>query len=206
MTTIVQVGYEKEKVAKQSRETTADIIKKRLEPIKAKDAQKVFEKLLAHVDRKKNVQIDIEQKKQEVAELKEQVESLQSEFEKTFDRNVMKAKIEVESEIEVIKAEVLALFWKSRNINNWTVDISNAEIEIVKNAYEPIGKKEQQLYAEMNKANKELVKAYEQFKAEYDKNTELHNSIRFLFIDGAARYIDLNRVSEHEINQVRQGV
>jgi hypothetical protein len=114
MTTIVQVGFEEEKVAKQPRNNTrADIIKKHLEPIKDKDAQKVFEKLLAHIDRKENVNIEIQEKEQEIHELQEQVKSLSSEYDKSFDREVMKARIEVESEIKLINQEVLALRRKS---------------------------------------------------------------------------------------------
>jgi hypothetical protein len=206
MTTIVQVGFAEEKVVKQPRKTTADIIKKRLEPIKDKDAQKVFEKLLAHVDRKENVEIDIQIKEQEIHELQEQVHSLNSDYDKSFDRDVMKARVEAEGEIELIKQEVLAFRRKANNPNNWLVEISSLDAETVKKAYEPLGKKEQKLYQELVKVKDEFVKAYVLFKNEHDSNVNLHNTIIGLFANESDNYVKLNHITENEIRNVIHAV
>jgi hypothetical protein len=206
MTSIIHVGFEEEKVAKQPRRTTADIIRQRIEPIKDKDAQKVFEKLLAHVDRKENVEIDIQEKEQEIRELQEHVKTLSSEYDKSFDRNVMKASVEVEGEIELIKQEVLALRRKANSPNNWIVEISEIEAETVEMAYAPLGKKEQKLYQDLVKVKDEFVKAYVLFKNEHDSNVNLHNTIIGLFANEAHKFVKLNHVTEYEISKIMHEV
>ncbi|MGG1679920.1 hypothetical protein ACIFOT_30010 [Neobacillus sp. NRS-1170] len=96
---ILHVGFEKEKATKRERNNTAAVIKERLSPIKDKKAQKVIDKLLSHLDRKENILIDIEEKQEEIKELQEQSRALENQYQEDFNRDTMKAKVEVDNEI-----------------------------------------------------------------------------------------------------------
>ncbi|PGZ98804.1 hypothetical protein COE51_10820 [Bacillus pseudomycoides] len=203
---VIQAGFKPMKQEIPKRKELKKIYMDRLKPIQGKKATEIIDRLASHVDRKENVHIEIDAKSKERRELKEQANILQNQYEESFDRETLRAKVELETEIKVVEGEGRALARKSTNIHSWIVELSDEEKESLIKAYEPIGIKERKLFKEVVKAQEQYVKAMESFKAEHDQNTEVHNNLIGLLLSSTGVSADLNRVSNHEIETIRRKV
>jgi hypothetical protein len=204
---IVQVGLEKEKAPKRERNDIAKVIKERLVPIKDKNAQKVIDKLLNHLDRKLNINIDTDEKREEIKELQEQSRALENQYQEDFNRDTMKAKVEIDNEIALIKDEVQALVKKqSHGVHAWKIELNSQDVEAIVKGYQPHGEKEQKLYADLVKAKDTFVKCFAAFNDERNKNIDLHNNVFALLEQQAGQIVQLNRVSDQEVYAIRQEV
>lgn len=156
---IVYAGLQKEKAIKRERNSTAEVIKERLSPIKDKNAQKVIDKLLSHLDRKLNINIEIDEKKEEIKKLQEHSKALENQYQENFNRGTMKAKVKVDNEIALIKSEVQTLVKKQlHGVHAWKVELTAQEVEHIVKGYEPHGEKEQKLFTDLVKSKETFFK------------------------------------------------
>jgi hypothetical protein len=186
---------------KPQKSEVSTIYKERLKPIsKDKNVAEIIDKMANHIERKHNVQFEMDDKHQEIEALKEQAKSLEEQYNFDLNRETMRAKVEVENEIKIIDAERTALFkTKHLHMANWLVELSPEEVQILEKAYEPIGVKERALFTELQKKAEEYIKILKSFKKEYDANVEIHNTLVGLAGSAANSLLKLNRVGEHEI-------
>jgi hypothetical protein len=177
------------------------VYQERLKPIsKDKNVAAIIEKMANHIERKNNIDFEIEDKKQEKEALKEQADHLADQYKFDLNRETMRAKAEVENEINIVESERTALLkTQYHQMNNWRVELSPEEAQILEKAYEPIGVKERTLFTELQKKAAEYIKAFESFKKEYDGNLELHNTLSGLVSLASNGFVKLNRVREDEI-------
>jgi hypothetical protein len=198
-----------EKPSEPQRNEVSKVYKERLKPIsKDKNVAAIIEKMANHLERKNNIQFEIDDKHQEIEVLKDQAKSLADQYKFDLNRETMRAKAEVENEVKIIESERRALVIIYYNsINNWKIELSPEEVQILEKAYEPIGVKERELFTELQKKAEEYIKAFAAFKKEYDSNVNLHNTLVGV-IESSANPIsfNLNRVKEYELLELRSQV
>lgn len=183
------------------RNEVSQVYKARLKPIsKDKNVAAIIEKMANHIERKNNIDFEMDEKRREIAALKEQADSLASQYNFDLNRETMRAKVEVEKEAKLIEEERVALLKiQSHSMNNWRIEIKPEEVRLLEQAYEPIGVKERELLSELQQRAMEYVAAFNSFKKEYDKNTEIHNTLVGLVGNASTASIKLNRVREDEV-------
>jgi hypothetical protein len=190
------------------RDNSASVYLEQLKPLMSdKKVAAIIEKLVSRVDRINNLELEMYEKNQEVERLLEQAESLEEQYNRSLDRETLRAKMEVEKEINLINAEIKVLMKKKYyGSRAWTVDLSPEELQTLEKAYEPYGVKERKLFVELQKSADQYAKASQAFKEEYDGNIQFHNYLLGLVISGNGTGIKLNRVNESEVYQVIQEV
>lgn len=191
----------KKKSSEPQRSEISKVYKERLKPVsKEKNAADIIEKMANHIERKNNIGFEIEDKRQEIKALQEQVDGLAEQYKFDLNRETIRAKAEVENEIKIIESERVALVKINyHNINHWRIKVSPEEVQVLEKAYELIGVKERKLFTELQKKAEEYIKAFDSFKKEYDENTNVHNTLVQLVGLASDKFIKLNRVQEHEI-------
>ncbi|MGG1679919.1 hypothetical protein ACIFOT_30005 [Neobacillus sp. NRS-1170] len=95
---------------------------------------------------------------------------------------------------------------QSHGMHSWKVELTAQEVEDLVKGYEPHGEKKQKLFADLVKAKETFVKCYAAFNQERDNNIDLHNNLISLLEQQAGQFVQLNRVSDHEVSAIRQEV
>ncbi|ETI67261.1 hypothetical protein [Neobacillus vireti] len=172
--------------------------------MKNKAAAAVVEKLANHIDRVENIQHEIVEKKNELIDLQEQSATLEEQYQKSMDRKVLRAKIECDAEIEILDKEIKTLFMKSRNSQAWKLDIPESDLDILASVYNPLAKREMELYEAAIKAQEVFVQARNAFLAEYKANHEMYATLSDLTSRSAGMIIEhkLDRIPSVKIDEL----
>ncbi|MDP4085108.1 MAG: hypothetical protein Q8934_10915 [Bacillota bacterium] len=172
--------------------------------MKDKSAAAVVEKLANHIDRVENIQHEIAEKQNELIDMREQSATLQKQYQEGMDRKILRAKIELDAEIDIQENEIKVLYMKKGNKQGWKIETLERDLDVLASAYNPLAERELKLYESAKKTHEQFVQARSAFLLEHKANHDMYSTLSELALRGTGKLIEdkLDRISTHKADEL----